>query len=63
VTGETLVLSSPADSTAASVEHHSVVPREFMLARMDALIEVGTPPAYLANAEAGSLRKRGDSGA
>jgi len=37
VTGETLVLASLADITAA--------------------------PAHLANAEAGSLRKRGDSGA
>jgi hypothetical protein len=55
VTGETLVLSSPADITAASVEHNSLVLREFMLARTAALIEADAPPAYLANAEAGSL--------
>jgi hypothetical protein len=63
VTGETLVLGSLADITAASVEHNSLslAPREFMLARMAAPIEVDVPPAYLANAD--SLRKRGDSGA
>ena len=55
VTGETLVLGSLADITAASVEHNSLAPREFMLARMAALIEMDAPPAYLANAEAGSL--------
>jgi hypothetical protein len=63
VTGETLVRSSLADITAASVEHNSLAPRELMLARMAALIKVDAPPAYLANAEAGSLQKRGGSGA
>jgi alkylhydroperoxidase/carboxymuconolactone decarboxylase family protein YurZ len=38
--------------TAASIENNSLVPREFMLARMAALIAVDAPPAsYLANAE------------
>jgi hypothetical protein len=34
-----------------------------MLARMATLIKVDALPAYLANAEAGSLQKRGDPGA
>jgi hypothetical protein len=56
VTGETLVLDTLADITAASVEHNSLAPREFMLARMAAPVEVDASPAsYLANAEAGSL--------
>jgi hypothetical protein len=39
--------------TAASLEHNSLAPREFMLARLAALIAVDAPPAsYLANAEA-----------
>jgi hypothetical protein len=63
VSGETLVLSSLADITAASVEHNSPAPRELMLARMAALIKVDALPAYLANTEAGSLQKRGDPGA
>ena len=52
MTGETLVLSSLAAITAPSVEHNSLAPREFMLARMATLIEVDAPPAGLANAEA-----------
>jgi hypothetical protein len=63
VTGETLDLSSLTAITATSMEHNSLAPREFMLARMATLIEVDTPPAGLANAEAGTPRKRGDSGA
>ena len=59
--GETLV-GTPADIATASVERNPLAPREFMLARMAAQIEVGAPPACLANAEAGSLRKRDDSG-
>jgi len=38
VTGETPVLGALADLTAASVEHNSLVPCEFMLVRMAALI-------------------------
>ena len=53
VTDETPVLDTLADMTAASLEHNSLAPREFMLARLAALIAVDAPPAsYLANAEA-----------
>jgi len=55
VNGETLVLGKLADVTAASVEDNSLAPREFMLARMAALIQVDAPLAYLANTEASSL--------
>jgi hypothetical protein len=63
VTGETLVLSSLAAINTPSVEHNSLAPRELVLARMATLIEVDAPPVGLANAEAGTPRKRGDSGA
>lgn len=47
------VLDTLADMTIASVEHNSLTPREFMLARLAALIAVDAPPAsYLANAPA-----------
>ena len=59
VNGETLVLGTPADITAALVEHNPLAPPEFMLARMAAPIEVDAPPAHLAHAAAGSLLKRG----
>jgi len=53
VTDETPVLDTLADMTAASLEHNSLAPREFMLARLAALIAVDAPPAsYLVNAEA-----------
>jgi hypothetical protein len=45
VTGEIPFLDALADITAASVEHHSLAPREFMLVRMAALIEVNAPSA------------------
>ena len=52
MTSETPVLDTLADITAASIENNSLVPREFMLARIAALIAVDAPPAsYLANAE------------
>jgi alkylhydroperoxidase/carboxymuconolactone decarboxylase family protein YurZ len=52
VNGETPVLDTLADITAASIENNSLAPREFMLARLAALIAVDAPPAsYLANAE------------
>ena len=51
--GETPVLDTLADITAASIENNSLGPREFMLARLAALIAVDAPPAsYLANAPA-----------
>jgi hypothetical protein len=41
------------DITTASIEHNSVSPRDFMLARLAALIAVDAPPAsYVANAPA-----------
>jgi hypothetical protein len=53
LTSETPVLDTLADLTAVSIEHNSLAPREFMLARMAALIAVDAPPAsYLANAGA-----------
>ena len=53
MTAETPVVDALADLTAASVGDNSLVPREFMLARMAAAIAVDAPPAsYLANAGA-----------
>ena len=50
---DTPVLDTIADITAASIDHSSGSPREFMLARLAALIAVDAPPAsYLANAPA-----------
>jgi alkylhydroperoxidase/carboxymuconolactone decarboxylase family protein YurZ len=52
-TSETPVLDTLVDLTAASVDHSSLPPRDFMLARLAALIAVDAPPAsYLANADA-----------
>ena len=49
----TPVLDTLADITAASVEHNSLSPREFMLARLSALIAVDAPPmTWIANASA-----------
>jgi alkylhydroperoxidase/carboxymuconolactone decarboxylase family protein YurZ len=49
----TPVLDTIVDITTASIEHNSVSPRDFMLARLAALIAVDAPPAsYLANASA-----------
>jgi len=53
VSTDTPVLDTIADITTASIEHNSVPPRDFMLARLAALIAVDAPPAsYLANAAA-----------
>jgi len=53
VNGETPVLDTLADITAASLAHNSLPPRELMLVRIAALIAVDAPPAsYLANAAA-----------
>ena len=50
---DTPVLDTLVDITTASVDHNSVSPRDFMLARLAALIAVDAPPAsYLANASA-----------
>jgi alkylhydroperoxidase/carboxymuconolactone decarboxylase family protein YurZ len=51
--GETLVLDTLADMTAASLARSSLAPRELMLVRLAALIAVDAPPvSYLANAGA-----------
>jgi alkylhydroperoxidase/carboxymuconolactone decarboxylase family protein YurZ len=53
VHGETPVLDTLADITAASVQRNSLAPRELMLVRIAALIAVDAPPAsYFANAAA-----------
>lgn len=50
---ENTVLDTLADMTAASVEHNVLSPRDFMLARLAALIAVDAPPmSYFANASA-----------
>jgi hypothetical protein len=47
---QTPVLDTLTELTAASAENNTLQPREFMLARMAALIAVDAPPAsYLAN--------------
>jgi alkylhydroperoxidase/carboxymuconolactone decarboxylase family protein YurZ len=47
------VLDTLTDMTAASVTRSSLTPRDFMLARLAALIAVDGPPiSYLANAPA-----------
>jgi Carboxymuconolactone decarboxylase family len=50
---DTPVLDTLTDITAASVEHNTLAPRDFMLARLAALIAVDAPPiSYVANAAA-----------
>jgi hypothetical protein len=51
--GDNPVLDTLADITAASVDHNSLSAREFMLARLCALIAVDAPPiSWIANAPA-----------
>jgi hypothetical protein len=53
VTAETPILDTFVELTAASIEHNSLAPREFMLVRMGAPIAVDAPAAsYHANADA-----------
>jgi alkylhydroperoxidase/carboxymuconolactone decarboxylase family protein YurZ len=53
MSADTPVLQALADMTVASVEHNSLAPRDYMLARLAALIAVDAPPAsYVANASA-----------
>ena len=53
VSADTPVLDTLADMVAASVEHNSLSPREFILARVAALIAVDAPPvSWVANAAA-----------
>ena len=52
-TPETPVLDTLTDIVAVSADHNTLSPRDFMLARIAALIAVDAPPAsYLANADA-----------
>jgi alkylhydroperoxidase/carboxymuconolactone decarboxylase family protein YurZ len=47
------VLDTLADMIAASVEHNSLTPREFMIARLAAMVAVDAPPiSYFASASA-----------
>jgi alkylhydroperoxidase/carboxymuconolactone decarboxylase family protein YurZ len=53
VSAESPVLDTLADITAASIEHNTLSPRDFMLARLAALIAVDAPPmSWIANASA-----------
>ena len=50
---DTPVLDTLTDITAASIDHNSLSARDFMLARLAALIAVDAPPmTYIANAQA-----------
>jgi len=47
------VLDTLVDMTAASVDHNSLSPRDYMLARLAALVAVDAPPvSYFASASA-----------
>ena len=53
MSGDTPVLETLTDITAASIDHNSLSVREFMLARLSALIAVDAPPmTWIANASA-----------
>ena len=53
MSAESPVLDTLADVTAASIEHNTLSPRDFMLARLAALIAVDAPPiSWIANASA-----------
>ena len=53
MSSESPVLDTLADMTAASVDHNSLSPREYMLARVAALIATDAPPiSWFANAAA-----------
>ena len=47
------VLDTLTDMTAASVEHNSLTPREFMIARLAAMVAMDAPPiSYFVSASA-----------
>jgi alkylhydroperoxidase/carboxymuconolactone decarboxylase family protein YurZ len=53
MSADTPVLDTLTDMTAASVDHNSLSTREYMLARLAALIAVDAPPvSYFVNASA-----------
>ena len=47
---DTPVLDTLADMTTASVEHNSLSPRDFMMARLAAMIAVDAPPSPTSSA-------------
>jgi alkylhydroperoxidase/carboxymuconolactone decarboxylase family protein YurZ len=50
---DTPVLDTLTDMTAVSVEHNSLSPREYLIARLAAMIAMDAPPvSYLATASA-----------
>ena len=53
MSSESPVLDTLTDMTAASVDHNSLSPRDYMLARVAALVAVDAPPmSWFANAAA-----------
>jgi alkylhydroperoxidase/carboxymuconolactone decarboxylase family protein YurZ len=53
MSSESPVLDTLTEMVAASVDHNSLSPREYMLARLAALIAMDAPPlSYVANAAA-----------
>ena len=53
MSSESPVLDTLAAMTTASIDHNSLSPREYMLARLAALIAMDAPPlSYVANAAA-----------
>jgi alkylhydroperoxidase/carboxymuconolactone decarboxylase family protein YurZ len=47
------VLETLTDMTTASIEHNSLTPREYMIARLAAMVAVDAPPiSYFASASA-----------
>jgi alkylhydroperoxidase/carboxymuconolactone decarboxylase family protein YurZ len=53
MSADTPLLDALTDMVGASVEHNSLSPRDFMLARLAALIAMDAPPvSYFANASA-----------
>jgi len=47
------VLETLADMTTASIEHNSLTPREYVIARLAAMVAVDAPPiSYFASASA-----------
>jgi alkylhydroperoxidase/carboxymuconolactone decarboxylase family protein YurZ len=53
MSADSSVLNALTDMTAASVDHNSLTPRDYMLARLAALIAVDAPPiSYFASASA-----------
>ena len=53
MSSESPVLDTLTDMTAASVDHNILSPRDFMLARLAALVAMDAPPmSYFANAAA-----------